>query len=95
MKEEILSAAISQFKAQVDAIMLDLNIILSVPAYTEDFATKAAQKILELSIADNALRHATGLLAQAMTQRLAVGLTQSEDSIIKTVEDPTNEEEKK
>jgi len=85
MKEEILSAAISQFKAQVDAIMLDLNIILSAPSNTEDFAKKTAQKILELSIADNALRHATSLLAQVMAQKLGQAITQPE-------EEPTNEE---
>lgn len=96
MKEEILSAAVSQLKAKVDAIMLDINIILTTPSHTEDFATKAAVKITELAVADTALRQATALLAQAMAHRLATttaGVSRLRDAEPKEDESHKDEEE--
>jgi len=70
IREEILKSAIIRLQSNSEAIMLEINILLSKPEGIEKITDQMTELLARLAISENALIQAKTLYSQSMSQRM-------------------------
>lgn len=79
MNEDLLEAAISGLKANVDAVMYDINNMMSRNDYSDNMVEKMIGKIKDLSKANQSYQQAISLKAQLMKMKIEAAVAVAED----------------
>ncbi len=70
MNDDVLKATYSIFVAKRDALMVDINRLISNSAYVEKAAEVLVGKISELVVVDKAIAQTEAFLAQVVAQEI-------------------------
>ncbi len=69
-REEILKLSTERLRNKVESIMFNINIILSSPESCDNQVGKISELIIELAVAESAMKISQGLLTQVLTSKL-------------------------
>lgn len=69
-REEILKLSNERLRNKVESIMFNVNMILSNPEKSDNHVDKMTELLIEMSIAEVAMKHGQNLLTQCLEQRL-------------------------
>ena len=70
-REEILKLSNDRLRNKVESIMFNVNMILSNPEKGDNHVDKMTELLIELSVAELAMKNSQALLTQCLEQRLA------------------------
>lgn len=68
--EEILRLSTERLKNKVESIMFNINIILSNPDKHSNQVEKVSELLIELALAESAMKHSQALFTQCLEIRL-------------------------
>ena len=69
-REEILKLSTDRLRNKVESIMFSINMILSNPEKSDNQVDKVSELLIELSVAELAMKHGQNLLVQCLEQKL-------------------------